>query len=121
MANRSSARPSSAANPEGDTAFKKKYGPYPGRPNDRHSGLSPILLFISAGGVARADRNTLRREQKQRASYYNFTAKELLDLDANITSARSLKPSDLNVLIQPCFKRSHWRKPGRNHEPYSLV
>ncbi|KAJ8061903.1 hypothetical protein OCU04_009692 [Sclerotinia nivalis] len=120
MANRRSARSSSSANPTADTAFKKKYGPYPGRPNDRHSGLSPILPFISAGGVARADRNTLRREQKQRSSYYNFTAKELLDLDANITSTRSLKPSDLNVPIQPCFKRSHWRKVRRNHEPHSL-
>ncbi|CAD6453217.1 d3a5a4c6-a88f-48a7-b1a4-8a223051792e [Sclerotinia trifoliorum] len=83
MANRRSVRPISSENPRGDTAFKKKYGPYPGRPNDRHT-------------------------------------KELLDLDANITSTRSLKPSDLNVPIQPCFKRSHWSKTGLNHEPYPL-
>lgn len=117
---RASASRTPSTNPGPDTVLKKKYGPLPGRPNDRHSGLSPILPFISSAGVARSDAQALRREQKQMSMFYNFTAKELLDLDANITSTRSLKPSDLNFPVHPCFRKSHWFRKGPRHEPHSL-
>ncbi|TGO33692.1 hypothetical protein BHYA_0231g00040 [Botrytis hyacinthi] len=100
-----------------DTVLKEKYGPYPGQPNDRHSGLTPIVPHITTGGVGKVDASTLRREQQQKNAFYNFTAKQLLDLDANITSTRSLKESDLNIPLLPCFKRDRWKTNGK---PYAL-
>ncbi|KAF5868760.1 uncharacterized protein Bfra_012091 [Botrytis fragariae] len=106
-----------ASNQGPDTVFKEKYGPYPGQPNDRHSGLTPIVPHITRGGVGKVDASTLRREQQQRNAFYNFTAKQLLDLDANITSTRPLKGSDLNIPLLPCFKRDRWKTNGK---PYAL-
>ncbi|KAF7890210.1 hypothetical protein EAF00_008525 [Botryotinia globosa] len=106
-----------ASNGEPDTVLKEKYGPYPGQPNDRHSGLTPIVPHITTGGVGKLDAGTLRREQQQKNAFYNFTAKQLLDLDANITSTRSLKESDLNIPLLPCFKRDRWKANG---QPYAL-
>ncbi|QSZ33143.1 hypothetical protein DSL72_002729 [Monilinia vaccinii-corymbosi] len=113
-----SARRPAVAEP--DSEFKKKYGPQPGRPNDKHSGLTPILPFISKTGIAISSRSILRREEKQRSMFRGFTAKELLDLDANITNSRPLKPSDLDSPIHPCFKRSRWLQRGPGHDPHSL-
>ncbi|KAI9651240.1 hypothetical protein NHQ30_001278 [Ciborinia camelliae] len=115
--------PSSATGPDSpgtDTAFKKKYGPHPSRPQDRHSGLTPILPFISGTGVLKPKGTTLTREARQRLIYYDFTAKNLLDLDANITSSRSLKSSDLNVPIHPALNRGRWRPVSPRHNPHSL-
>ncbi|KAF7945083.1 hypothetical protein EAE96_009863 [Botrytis aclada] len=112
-----SSRKPVASNREPDTVLKKKYGPYPGKPNDRHSGLTPIVPHITRGGAGKVDASTLRREQQQRNAFYNFTAKQLLDLDANITSTRSLRESDLNVPLLPCFRRERWKTSG---QPYAL-
>ncbi|TGO22070.1 hypothetical protein BPAE_0183g00030 [Botrytis paeoniae] len=59
-----------ASNQEPDTVLKEKYGRYPGQPNDRHSGLTPIVPHITRGGVGKVDASTLRREQQQRFHYY---------------------------------------------------
>ncbi|KAK8902815.1 hypothetical protein QC760_008317 [Botrytis cinerea] len=95
------------------TVLKKKYGPVPGKPNDIHSGLTPIVPHLTQYGIGKLDASTLRREQQQKNAFYNFTAKQLLDLDANITSTRSLKESDLNVPILPCFARNRWKTNGK--------
>ncbi|TGO62429.1 hypothetical protein BELL_1118g00020 [Botrytis elliptica] len=111
----SSSRRPVASKREPDTVLKGKYGPYPGRPNDRHSGLTPIVPHITRDGVGTVNASTLRREQQQRNAFYNFTAKQLLDLDANITSTRSLKASDLNIPLLPCFVRDRWKTNGEPH------
>ncbi|KAA8564217.1 hypothetical protein EYC84_011163 [Monilinia fructicola] len=103
-----------------DTAFKQKYGPLPGKSTDRHSGLTPIMPYISEIGVRLSSGSILRREERQRYLFHGFTAKQLLDLDANITTSRPLKPGDLNFPIHPCFKRAHWVKRGPRHDPHNL-
>ncbi|KAB8292529.1 hypothetical protein EYC80_008239 [Monilinia laxa] len=105
---------------EPDTAFKKKYGPPPGKPNDNHSGLTPIMPYISSIGIKISSGSILRREERQRYFFHGFTAKQLLDLDANITTSRPLKPADLNFPIHPCFRRVRWVKRGPRHDPHNF-
>lgn len=106
----------------GETKFKKKYGPRPEFSHSRHSWLTPIIPHVGKKGVEVRDDFVRAREERQRAWFFNFTAKELLDLDANITTTRSLKQSDFEyqVPINPCFHHSRWFARGAHHEPPPL-